>query len=357
QGGPHPAPQPLERGRPRLLPRRQAEPGVEAADLRPPRHGGRRRVLLGQRGRRGHLLRRRHVLRPAHHLRDDLGARTGGAAAADAVRGSDAPGPVRSRRAHLGPAGLRDLPRQRGGAPRRAAGAGPHPGPTPGRQATAGRAGHRQGGVGLVPHECRRCPRDPAPLPAAREPDVEAGLRFRRPPDVRDPVNPKISLRIRFAPGPVPARFVASAEDLGLHGVWVNEPWGFDAGAVLGAIAATTRRVLLGTHIVSVYARTPAATAGLAAALQVLSDGRFRLALGTSGPQVVEGWHGVPFERPLARTRDTIAVVRAALAGEPVAYGGESVTLPLPGSRGKALRFSQLSEPLAVPIYVAALGP
>jgi F420-dependent oxidoreductase-like protein len=150
---------------------------------------------------------------------------------------------------------------------------------------------------------------------------------------------------------------VAAAEDLGLHGVWVNEPWGFDAGAVLGAMAATTRRVLLGTHIVSVYARTPAATAGLAAALQVLSEGRFRLALGTSGPQVVEGWHGVPFEAPLARTRDTVAVVRAALAGEAVEYHGETVTLPLPGSRGKALRFSQLGEPLAVPVYLAALGP
>jgi F420-dependent oxidoreductase-like protein len=139
--------------------------------------------------------------------------------------------------------------------------------------------------------------------------------------------------------------------------VWVNEPWGFDAGAVLGSVAATTRRVLLGTHIVSVYARTPAATAGLAAALQVLSEGRFRLALGTSGPQVVEGWHGVPFDRPLARTRDTVAVVRAALAGEAVELAGESVTLPLPGSRGKALRFSQLGEPLTVPIYLAALGP
>jgi F420-dependent oxidoreductase-like protein len=170
-------------------------------------------------------------------------------------------------------------------------------------------------------------------------------------------MTPRLSLRIRFAPGPVPARLVAAADELGLHGVWVNEPWGFDAGAVLGAVAAGTHRVLIGTHIVSVYARTPAATAGLAAALQVLSEGRFRLALGTSGPQVVEGWHGVPFEKPLARTRDTIAVVRKALSGEPVDYTGESLSLPLPGSRGKALRFSQLGEPLDVPIYLAALGP
>jgi F420-dependent oxidoreductase-like protein len=170
-------------------------------------------------------------------------------------------------------------------------------------------------------------------------------------------MTPAVSLRIRFAPGPALPQLVAAAEDLGLHGVWVNEPWGFDAGPVLGWVAATTRRVMIGTHIVSVYARTPAATAGLAGSLQVLSDGRFRLGLGTSGPQVVEGWHGVPFERPLARTRDTVAVVRAALAGEAVAHEGAAVTLPLPGSRGKALRFSQLGEPLSVPVYLAALGP
>jgi F420-dependent oxidoreductase-like protein len=168
---------------------------------------------------------------------------------------------------------------------------------------------------------------------------------------------PLLSVRIRFSRPDELARLVAAAEDLGLHGVWVSEPWGFDAGAVLGSVAATTRRVLLGTHIASVYARTPAATAGLAGALQVLSGGRFRLGLGTSGPQVVEGWHGLPFDSPVERTRDTVAVVRAALAGEAVAYSGRSVTLPLPGSRGKALRFSQLSEPMTVPVYLAALGP
>jgi F420-dependent oxidoreductase-like protein len=170
-------------------------------------------------------------------------------------------------------------------------------------------------------------------------------------------MTPAVSLRVRFAPGPAPGALVAAAEDLGLHGVWVNEPWGFDAGAVLGWVAATTRRVLIGTHIISVYARTPAATAGLAGALQVVSEGRFRLGLGTSGPQVVEGWHGLAFDRPLARSRDTVAVVRAALAGDVVEHRGEAVTLPLPGSRGKALRFSQLDEPLAVPVYLAALGP
>ncbi|HEV3353264.1 MAG TPA: LLM class flavin-dependent oxidoreductase [Acidimicrobiales bacterium] len=166
-----------------------------------------------------------------------------------------------------------------------------------------------------------------------------------------------VSVRIRYADAKALAALVAEAEDLGLDGVWVNEPWGFDAGAVLGWVAASTRRMWLGTHVLSIYARTPAATAGLAAALHSLSEGRFRLGLGTSGPQVVEGWHGVPFDRPLARTRDTVEIVRRALSGEPVSHDGDVVTLPLPDSRGRALRFSQLGEPMHVPIYLGALGP
>ena len=165
-----------------------------------------------------------------------------------------------------------------------------------------------------------------------------------------------ISLRLRYSPTAGLADLVALAEDLGLHGAWVSEPWGFDAGAVLGSMAATTRRLVLGTHVTSVFARTPAATAGLAASLTTLSGGRFRLGLGTSGPQVVEGWHGVPFDRPLERTRDTVAIVRQALSGAPVAHAGRSVTVPLdPGDR--SLRFSQLDAPVDVPIYLAALGP
>jgi F420-dependent oxidoreductase-like protein len=167
---------------------------------------------------------------------------------------------------------------------------------------------------------------------------------------------PAISVRIRYATKAAMAELVAAADDLGLHGAWVSEPWGFDAGAVLGWAAGATRRVVLGTHIASVFARTPVATAGVAASLATLSDGRFRLGLGTSGPQVVEGWHGVPFERPLERTRDTVAIVRAALTGEPVVHAGRSVTVPSRPDR-RPLRFSQLGEPLDVPIYLAALGP
>jgi F420-dependent oxidoreductase-like protein len=167
----------------------------------------------------------------------------------------------------------------------------------------------------------------------------------------------KLSIRIRYDSGPALRELGLLAEDLGLAGVWVSEPWGFDAGPALGWLAARTTRILLGTHIISVFARTAAATAGLAASLATVSDGRFRLGLGTSGPQVVEGWHGVPFDRPVGRTRDTIQVVRTALAGEPLAINGTVVTLPLPGSDGKPLRFSQLGAPLRVPIYLGALGP
>jgi len=153
----------------------------------------------------------------------------------------------------------------------------------------------------------------------------------------------RVSLRIRYA-GPAPlAELVRAAEEAGYDGVWVSEPWGIDAGPVLGWCAATTRRMLLGTHVASVFARTAAATAGLAASLQTLSGGRFRLGLGTSGPRVVEGWHGVAFARPVAVTASTIAVVRAALAGS-----------AMPGG---SLRSAWTGDPVDVPIYLGALGP
>lgn len=164
----------------------------------------------------------------------------------------------------------------------------------------------------------------------------------------------RISLRMRFESPHQVTTLATAAEDLGLHGVWVSEPWGYDASAVLGHCAALTRQILLGTHVSSVFARTPAATAGMAASLQTLSEGRFRLGLGTSGPAVVEAWHGVPFLRPLGRTRDVVAVVRAALTGQPLEYTGATVALPLDG---RPLRFAQLREPIHVPIYLGALGP
>lgn len=164
----------------------------------------------------------------------------------------------------------------------------------------------------------------------------------------------RFSLRIRYTDPAALATLVRAAESGGFDGIWVSEPWGFDAGAVLGWCVANTRRLLVGTHVVSVFARTPAATAGLAGALQSLSDGRFRLGLGASGPAVVEGWHGVPFAKPLARTRDTITIVRTALAGVPLQHAGEAVTVPM---AAKPLRFAQADGAREVPIYLGALGP
>jgi F420-dependent oxidoreductase-like protein len=158
--------------------------------------------------------------------------------------------------------------------------------------------------------------------------------------------SPKVSVRLRYSPSAQTVALARAADELGFYGVWVSEPWGFDAGAVLGAIAAQTRNVVLGTHVASVYARTPAATAGLAAALATISDGRFRLGLGTSGRQVVEGWHGVAFRRPSDHLRGTVSFVRAVLRGERA-----------PIESDHALRFSQLEGALDVPIYLAALGP
>lgn len=166
----------------------------------------------------------------------------------------------------------------------------------------------------------------------------------------------RISLKLRFGTMRSFSRLAFAAEELGLDGVWLSEPWGYDATSLLGWLSAKTSRVLIGTHVLSVYSRTPAAFAGLAASLQVASDGRFRLGLGTSGPQVVEGWHGVPFERPVDLTADIVAIVRQALRGEVVEHSGRAVTLPRPGGPGKALPFAGLREPITVPIYLAAAG-
>src|SRR3982751_2347185 len=106
------------------------------------------------------------------------------------------------------------------------------------------------------------------------------------------------------------------ADDLGLDSVWVAEAWGQDAVSVLGLLAGKTERVALGSGLLQIPARQPAAAAMAAATLDVISNGRFRLGLGVSGPQVSEGWYGVPFARPLARTREYVEIVRTILARE-----------------------------------------
>jgi F420-dependent oxidoreductase-like protein len=127
--------------------------------------------------------------------------------------------------------------------------------------------------------------------------------------------------------------------------------------SVLGHLSAVTERVALGSGLMQIPGRTPAMTAMTAATLDVLSGGRFRLGLGVSGPQVSEGWHGVHFDKPLARTREYVAIVRMALDREKVQYDGAHWTLPLPGGPGKALRLTVHPVREHLPVYLAAIGP
>ncbi|HUB41554.1 MAG TPA: LLM class flavin-dependent oxidoreductase [Streptosporangiaceae bacterium] len=155
--------------------------------------------------------------------------------------------------------------------------------------------------------------------------------------------------------GPQDAEFVREAERLGASSVWVAEAWGQDALTPLAFLAGQTERIALGSAIAQLGTRTPAMLAMSAMSLQLLSGGRFRLGIGTSGPQVMEGWHGVSFDAPLAVTRDTVEIVRAVAAGERLSYHGRAYQLPLPGGRGRAIR--SMLAPTRVPIYVASLGP
>ena len=124
---------------------------------------------------------------------------------------------------------------------------------------------------------------------------------------------------------------MVEAERLGLDVCWVAEAWGSDAPVPLGYLAARTSRMLLGSGVLQVGIRTPAAVAMAALSLAHLTDGRFLLGLGSSGPQVIEGLHGVPFARPLARMRETITIVRAACAGEKIDFHGTEFDVPLLG--------------------------
>ncbi len=151
------------------------------------------------------------------------------------------------------------------------------------------------------------------------------------------------------------AAFVREAEALGATSVWAAEAWGQDALTPLAYLAAQTERIRLGSAIAQLGARTPAMLAMSAMSLQLLSGGRFALGVGTSGPQVMEGWHGVRFSSPLAATRETIEIVRAVASGQRVSYDGSIFQLPLPGGPGRPLR--SMLAPVPIPVYIAALGP
>lgn len=150
--------------------------------------------------------------------------------------------------------------------------------------------------------------------------------------------------------------FVVEAEALGVDAVWSAEAWGQDAIAPLAFLAAKTERIRLGTGIMQISARTPSMTAMTALTMAAISNDRFMLGLGVSGPQVVEGLQGRPFEAPLARMRETVDIVRLAFEGNKLEYAGKHHVLPLPGGEGKALRLSQPSND-QIPIYLATLGP
>ena len=175
----------------------------------------------------------------------------------------------------------------------------------------------------------------------------------------------KLGLSLGYArPGTNPADLfplVEQAEELGFDSVWVAEAWGTDAVSVLGWLAARTERIKLGTAIMQLPGRSPANTAMTAATLDMLSGGRFLLGLGTSGPQVVEGWHGQPWGKPLGKTREYVEIVRAALGREVVEHHGEHYRIPwdAPGATGLGKPLKLMLRPLRaeIPIYLAALGP
>jgi F420-dependent oxidoreductase-like protein len=150
--------------------------------------------------------------------------------------------------------------------------------------------------------------------------------------------------------------FVQEAEKLGVDTVWTAEAWGQDAITPLAFLAGKTERIRLGTGIMQISARVPSMTAMTALTLAALSEDRFILGLGASGPQVVEGLHGRPFKAPLTRMRETVEIIRLAFAGEKLQYHGRFHDLPLPGGEGKALRLAQPGNP-NIPIYLATLGP
>lgn len=148
-----------------------------------------------------------------------------------------------------------------------------------------------------------------------------------------------------------------TAESLGYDSVWAAEAYGSDAATVLAWLAAGTTRIKLGSGIFQIPARSAAMTAMTAATIDNLSGGRMLLGLGTSGPQVSEGWHGVRFARQLQRTREYVAVVRMALAHQKVEFHGETLELPLPDGPGKVLKLTVRPVQPRIPIYLAVLGP
>lgn len=173
----------------------------------------------------------------------------------------------------------------------------------------------------------------------------------------------KLGLMLGYAAGKIelPVELVQEADRLGVDSVWTAEAYGSDAVSPLAWLGALTKRIKLGTAIMQMPGRTPANTAMTAMTLNQLSGGRFRLGLGMSGPQVVEGWHGVAYGRPLARTREYVSIVRQIFRRErPLVFEGNSYQIPYQGpdatGLGKPLKSTLHAQP-DIPIYLAAIGP
>ena len=172
----------------------------------------------------------------------------------------------------------------------------------------------------------------------------------------------RIGLGINYAGGfKEVAAEVADLERAGLDIVFVPEAYSFDAVSALGYLAAATEKVQLASGILQLYTRTPTLTAMTAAGLDYVSDGRFTLGLGASGPQVIEGFHGVPYDAPIGRTREVIEICRQVWRREYLDYQGKHYTIPLPADQGTGLGKSLklINQPVRerIPILVAALGP
>ena len=175
----------------------------------------------------------------------------------------------------------------------------------------------------------------------------------------------KLGLNLGYAPpGTNPVELVPlaqEAERLGFDSVWAAEAWGTDAVVPLAWIAAVTSRIRVGSAIMQIPGRSPANTAMTAATLDLMSGGRFLLGLGTSGPQVVEGWHGDAWGKPLGKTREYVEIVRAALRREVVEHQGEHYRIPYdgPGATGLGKPLKMMLRPLRaeIPIFLAAIGP
>ena len=172
----------------------------------------------------------------------------------------------------------------------------------------------------------------------------------------------RIGLGINYAGGfKEVAAEVADLERAGLDIVFVPEAYSFDAVSGLGYLAASTERVELASGILQLYTRTPTLTAMTAAGLDYVSDGRFTLGLGASGPQVIEGFHGVPYDAPIARTREVVDICRQVWRRETLEHRGKHYTIPLPADQGtglgKALKLINTPVRERIPILIAALGP